>query len=43
MHQFQPPEFKAALDALEADSAALKAAQAGGADFWETSFAELTN
>ena len=43
MHQFQPEAFRAALDAIAADSAPLKAAAAGGADFWETSFAELTN
>ena len=41
MHQFQPPEFRAALDAIEADSAPLKAAAAGGADFWENAFAGL--
>jgi hypothetical protein len=41
MHQFQTEEFRAALNAIEADSAALKAAAKGGADFWETSFAEL--
>ena len=43
MHQFQPEAFRAALDAIEAESAVLKQAAAGGADFWETSFAELTN
>ena len=43
MHQFQPEEFRAGLDAIEADSAVLQQAAAGGADFWETSFAELTN
>ncbi len=41
MHQFQPDAFKAALDALEADDAVLKAAAAGGDDFWQTAFAGL--
>ena len=43
MHQFQPEEFRAGLDAIEADNTVLKQAAAGGADFWETTFAELTN
>jgi hypothetical protein len=43
MHQFQPDVFRTALDGLEAGSAALKAAATGGADYWDSSFAELTN
>ncbi len=43
MHQFQPEAFRAALDAIEAADPVLKLAAAGGADFWATSFTELTN
>jgi hypothetical protein len=41
MHQFQPEEFRAALDAIEAESAVLKLAATGGATFWEQAFAGL--
>ncbi len=42
MHQFEPEGFRAALAALQAESAVLAAASAGGADYWQTSFAELS-
>ena len=42
MHQLDAAGFKAALDALKASDSVLAAADAGGADFWATSFAELT-
>jgi len=41
MHQLDAAGFKAALDALKAADPVLAAA--GGADFWATTFAELTN
>jgi hypothetical protein len=43
MHQLDAAGFKAALDALKAADPVLAAAAAGGADFWATTFAELTN
>jgi hypothetical protein len=43
MHQLDAAGFKAALDALKAADPVLAAANAGGADFWATTFAELTN
>ncbi len=43
MHQYEPAGFKAALDALTASDPVLAKAASGGADFWATSFAELTN
>ena len=42
MHQFDTEGFRAALGALQADNALLAAAQAGGADYWQTSFAGLS-
>ena len=42
MHQFEPEGFRAALAALQAESAVLAAASVGGADFWQTSFAGLS-
>jgi hypothetical protein len=41
MHQFQPAAFRAALDAIEAESVVLKLAATGGATFWEQAFAAL--
>jgi hypothetical protein len=41
MHQFQPPEFAAALDALEASDPILKAAAGGGEEFWAGAFGKL--
>lgn len=41
MHQFQPPEFAAQLDALEAADPILKQAQGGGDAFWADAFAKL--
>ena len=43
MHQYEPAGFKAALDALKASDPVLTAAQSGGADFWASTFTELTN
>ncbi len=42
MHQFDPEGFRTALAAMQGDNAALAAARAGGADYWTTSFAELS-
>ena len=42
MHQYHADGFRAALAALQAGSAVLAAAKAGGADYWTTSFAELS-
>ncbi|MEO7739808.1 MAG: hypothetical protein ABIS10_11025 [Novosphingobium sp.] len=43
MHQHDAAGFKTALEALKATDPVLAAASAGGADYWATTFAELTN
>ena len=42
MHQFEPEGFRTALAAMQAGDAVLAAANAGAADFWDTSFAGLS-
>ena len=42
MHQYEQEGFRAALAALQAQNTVLAAARAGGADYWQTSFAELS-
>jgi hypothetical protein len=43
MHQYDADQFRAALDKLKAADPVLAKAAAGGADFWPTAFASLTN
>ena len=42
MHQFQADKYKAELKALQASDPILQKAAAGGPDFWEKAFDEVT-